>query len=60
MKPCVRDYERDRKIMMYREKGGLSFIKIGKRLGITKGRARVLYIRMVKEIAQLNKEMGVG
>lgn len=60
MKPCVRDYERDKKIMMLREQGGLSYIKIGKRLGLTKGRVRILYLRMIEETIQLNKEMGIG
>jgi hypothetical protein len=60
MKLAVRDYDRDVKIVMYREKEKWSFIKIGKKLGVTKGRARVLYVRIIEEREQTIKQMGIG
>ena len=61
MKLAVRNNERDRKIVMYREKGGKSFVDIGKEFNITKGRVRQIYERAVRERQEaVNKKMGIG
>lgn len=60
MKMSKRNYERDTKIVFYREKGGWTFPRIAEKFGITKGRVRVLYTRIVEERDNVNKHMGIG
>lgn len=48
---CNRDKKRDKEILKMREKMKLTFVQIGKELGISKVRARQLYVRLVEERA---------
>lgn len=59
MKVQVRDYERDMKIVIFREKGE-TFLKIANRLGISKARVRQLYKRIVADRENISKQMGIG
>lgn len=45
----TRDKKRDKEVLKMREKEKLMFKEIGERLGISKVRARQLYVRLVKE-----------
>lgn len=45
----TRDKKRDKEVLKMREKEKLMFKEIGDRLGISKVRARQLYVRLVKE-----------
>lgn len=45
----TRDKKRDKEVLRLREKEKLLFKEIGERLGISKVRARQLYVRLVEE-----------
>ena len=60
MKVQMRDYERDMKIVIFREKGEWTFLKIANKLDISKARVRQLYRRIVAERENISKQMGIG
>lgn len=63
MKGAVRNHSRDREILHLRNVKGWTFVQIGQKYNITKGRVRVLYYRMVedrKKEEEVNKKMGIG
>ena len=60
MKIQVRDYERDMRIIWYREEGEQTFVEIANKLGISKARVRQLYRRIVAERENISKQMGIG
>jgi len=63
MKVAVRDYNRDREILYLRNIRGWTFVKIGQKYDITKGRVRMLYSRAVedrKREEESKKQMKIG
>jgi len=60
MKLCVRNRRRDLEIVFLRENKKWTYPQIAKRYDITKARARQLYLRMVRERLNVNKQMGIG
>lgn len=63
MKGAVRNHKRDLEILFLRDTREWTFTKIAQKYDITKGRARVLYNRMVedrKKEEETSKRMGIG
>ena len=63
MKGAVRNHKRDLEILFLRNVKGLTFTQIGEKYNITKGRARVLYNRIMedrKKEEETSKRMGIG
>lgn len=57
-RPQVRNHKRDLEILHMRHNQRMKFPEIAKKYGITKVRARQLYLRMVSE--RENKQLGIG
>jgi hypothetical protein len=60
MKLAVRNKRRDLEIVFLRENKKWLFSQIAEKYSISKARARQLYMRMVHEKMNVNKEMGIG
>lgn len=53
---CKRDTKRDKEVLRLREASMLTFPQIARELGISKARARQLYMRLVEEREEYNKQ----
>ena len=60
MKLAVRNKRRDLEIVFLRENKKWTYPKIAEKYGLSKARARQLYVRMVEDRLNVNKEMGIG
>lgn len=60
MKLCTRNRKRDLEIVFLRDKKKWTYPQIGEKYNITKARSRQLYMRIVSERLNVNKEMGIG
>lgn len=60
MKLEVRNRRRDLEIVFLRENKKWVYSQIAKKYGISKARARQLYMRVVYERINVNREMGIG
>ena len=60
MRLQVRNDRRDREIVFLRENRKWTYVQIAQKYGITRVRARQLYMRMVNERENINQQMGIG